>query len=141
MQKKAIGAVALIVVLAIVLSFTFLNNGSVVKTTASTSTILVNASARTYAPSEEIANVSAVYPNATTSTFYCNTSADCIIVHTTSCFNNLASQQACISKTDSNQYATYYNNFLSRSPVACPQFIINAYAKLQLHKQWLQPGL
>ena len=129
MQKKAIGAAALIAaVLIIILFFTLLNGGNTTKTTSITSTIWIQTSTATYAPSEEIANVSSVDPNATTGSFYCNTSADCIIVHTTSCFNNLASQQACISKTSSGQYASYYSNFISSGSIICPQYIINAYA-------------
>jgi hypothetical protein len=128
MQKKAIWAAALMAVLAIVLFFAFLNNSSVVKTTSSTSTIAINASMRTYAPAEEIGNVSAVYPNATTSMFSCDTSTDCMLVRTSSCFNNLASQQACINEASYNQYESYYHDYLGSRPTICPQYLIYANA-------------
>ena len=93
MQKKAIGAAALIVVvLIIILSFALLNGGNTTMTTSSTSTIRAQTSTATYVPSEEIANVSAVYPNATQSTFYCNTSADCDLrLYPQGCVNNFCS--------------------------------------------------
>src|SRR5271166_4490383 len=59
----------------------------------SSTTINYTTNTTTYGSSNELTNVQQVEPNANASIFYCTTSSECIIVHTSLCFNNLPSQQ------------------------------------------------
>ncbi|MGA2800528.1 MAG: hypothetical protein ABSE71_04340 [Candidatus Micrarchaeaceae archaeon] len=80
---------------------------------------------RVYAPAYEFGNLSAVDPSATIGMFSCNENSDCTLVHTTSCFNNIPQQQACINRNYSSSYAAYYNAFIhSGPPMACPDFLM-----------------
>ncbi len=103
-------------------------------TTTSTTTTTINISTnttgtRTYGPSAEISEVALVYPNATLDSFSCIASDDCVVVRTQHCFNNLASQQACIDKEASGLYESYYESFQSNaSMMACPQYLVLADA-------------
>lgn len=60
----------------------------------------------------------------TTDDFYCTTSSDCVLVHTTACFNNMPSQQACISRNYSATYNASYNTYRSSSGFACAQYYV-----------------
>jgi hypothetical protein len=78
-----------------------------------------------YSPSYELGNVSAVDPSATIGIFSCNSAAECIDVHTASCFNNIPQQQACINENYSSSYLSNYSAFLRNGPPqACPQFFM-----------------
>ena len=63
---------------------------------------------RTYGPWQEFPNMSIADPNITTYYFACNASSDCVPVRTQKCFNNLASQEACISANYSRDYYRAY---------------------------------
>ena len=105
-------------------STTTISNPAPTTSIPSTNPTTSIAVARTYLPSEEISNITAVYPNATLGTFSCNYSSDCVDVHTKPCFNNLDSQQACINKGYAEAYGISYRDFLANNIVACPQYFI-----------------
>lgn len=121
MQNNRIKVAAAILFVVVVLVCYVLLRGSAGRAPAGTTSIVA---AKIYAPSDEIFNLTLVYPNATLSTFSCNYNSDCVGVHTKPCFNNLASQQACISKTYADTYESYYRKFLTNDSIACPMYFV-----------------
>jgi hypothetical protein len=81
-----------------------------------------------FAPPQEIKNISEIYAQASLSIFACNYSSECAIVRTSACFNNLASQQACINSSYANAYESSYEQYYSSRRVVCPQFFVLAEA-------------
>ena len=123
-SKLSIGFIFGIIVLAALFLVTTNNSSGIYGTnTASTSTINSTANGSVYTPQQELVNVQKVDPNANISTFYCTTSSQCTIVHTSACFNNEPSQQACINQNYENSYSNYFNQFRNVSQ-PCPQFIL-----------------
>ena len=100
--------------------------GTTSTTTIGARTNITDAS--TYAPAVEISEIAPVYTNATLDLFSCNTSEDCAIVRTQHCFNNLASQQACISRTYSDSYESYYSSYRAKGSIICAMYFIDANA-------------
>ena len=131
MVKNRIETILIILFILIVFTYSILLNrssnttGSSTSTMSSTTTVM---GAQVYGPTSEIQNISLVYPNANSTTFSCSRNNDCINVHTQYCFNNLASQQACINRNYSDTYNSYYNRFLSKSAVVCLAVIVHASA-------------
>ena len=81
-------------------------------------------STNTYGPANESVYVQSVEPNANSSTFYCTSNSDCVLVRTSICFNNLPSQQACINQNYENNYNAYYTNFVNGGKMVCPEFMM-----------------
>lgn len=81
-------------------------------------------SSRTISPN--LTAISNVDPQANQSIFACSSSSDCAVVHTALCFNNAATQQACISSAYAASYQQAYQNFTSANATVCSQYYVQA---------------
>ena len=96
-----------------------------VQPSLNTTTILPPPPLQTYGPANELQEIKQVDPNATISMFSCTSDANCTLVQTSACFNNLPSQQACINSSYNDSYNASYDNYLnSTNSTVCPQFYL-----------------
>ncbi|MDE1762007.1 MAG: hypothetical protein KGH78_02330 [Candidatus Micrarchaeota archaeon] len=79
-------------------------------------------------PSQAIQNISKFDSAINLSSFYCGSASDCVVVHTSACFNNLASQQACISNSSYASYRQKYADYVATAGIICPQYLVSATA-------------
>ena len=120
-SNKLIGIVG-VVLIAIVVAATFGYFGG----NQSLPGMGTGIAAQVFEPAFELPNVSNVDPNVSLSSFYCGSAADCQVIHTTSCFNNNANQQACIGSSAAQNYSAAYQNYLESHGSICAQYLVEA---------------
>lgn len=115
---------AIIIVIALLAGIAYLALiGTATRSPANYTTVPVPMNASVYTAQQELPNMSIYDPNLTLSSFYCSTSNQCALVHTSDCFNNAPSQQACIGASYSNQYNSSFGNYWStKGATMCPEF-------------------